>query len=156
MGLRKDILNVPVSKLQLRQLIPVQATTPVREAVDQMRQKRLGCAVVVDQEGRPVGKFTEQLLMKLLLKDPTLLDEPVSRFMHPHAYPVKRDDPIAKLIDLMESEKLRFMCVTDQQGKAVALTGQKGLMEYIVEYFPRQVKVQRMRSKLHMDQREGA
>jgi hypothetical protein len=43
----------------------------------------------------------------------------------------------------------------DRDGKPIGLTGQKGVIEFIVEHFPRQVKVQMMRSKLYMDAREG-
>ena len=42
----------------------------------------------------------------------------------------------------------RFLCVLDEDGRTrVALTGQKGLSEYIADHFPQQVMVQRVGGK---------
>ena len=155
MGLKHDILNQPVSELELRELIAVRPTTTVREALEQMKQKKLGCVVVVDDEGKPLGKFTERLLIKMLLEHPDALDQQVGDHMANDWDAVQQTDPIATVIDKMESKKLRFVVVLDAQGKAVALTGQKGVMEYIVDHFPRQVKVQRMSTEFFTGQREG-
>ncbi len=155
MGLRRNILNEPVSELELRELIAVNPETPVREALKKMRDKQLGCVVVIDDQGRPLGKFTERLLVKLLLEHPGSLDQPVSKHMSSTWDAVKKSEPIAKVIDAMQSQKLRFIVVLDDQGKAVAITGQKGVMEYIADHFPRQIKVQRMSSDYFTDQREG-
>lgn len=156
MGLRENIRSEPVAEVRHRALIAVTPQTSVKEAADKMRRHKLGCVIVVDQQGRPVGKFTERQLAKLLLDDPRGLRLPVERFMYPDADPIAMDAPVAAMVDLMKNRKLRFLCVTDAEGRAVALTGQHGLMEYITEHFPRQVKVQLLQSKVGMDQREGA
>jgi len=143
-------------ELELRELIAVKPSTTVRQAVELMRAKRLGCVVIVDEDGKPLGKFTERLLIKLLLNHENGLDYPVADYMASAWAQIQKTDPISKVIDCMESKALRFIVIVDDQGKAIAMTGQKGVMEYIADYFPRQVKVQRMRSKLFMDQREGA
>ncbi|MCX5660179.1 MAG: CBS domain-containing protein [Planctomycetota bacterium] len=156
MGLRENILKDPVSEIALRELIAVARKTPVREVAAKMREKRLGVAIVVDRAGKPVGKFTERKLMKLLLEDPKGLDQPVEKFMYDSATPLGRDEPIASLIELMQKQKVRFVCVTDEKGKAVAITGQKGLMEYIAEQFPRAVKAQSTKPRIFTQEREGA
>ncbi len=155
MGLQQDILNQPVSQLELRELIAVDRQTTVRQAIGQMQDRKLGCVVIVDQEGRPLGKFTERLLVKLLLDHPDGLDHPVGKHMAEAWAFVQETDPIAVLIDCMKSKKLRFVIVLDGQGRAVAVTGQKGVMEYIVDHFPRQVRAQRMSSEFFSGQREG-
>ena len=156
MGLRQDILSEPVSRLVLREIIALKPTDTVRHAVATMREKKLGCVVVADADGRPMGKLTERLLIKLLLAGPGKLEEPVSAHMAAVWGTVNLTDPIAKAIRVMQDKSLRFLIVLDGDGKAVGITGQRGLMEYIVERFPRAVKGQTMDSKLYMDQREGA
>jgi CBS domain-containing protein len=156
MGLRENILEETVAKLPLREVIKVRPSTPVREVAKKMRAKHLGCAILVDAKGKPVGKFTERKLMRLLLENPKNLDEPVEKFSYPSGDPVAVTDSIAKMVQVMQSRQLRFLSVVDGQGRVVALTGQKGLMEYIAEHFPRRVKVERLQSKLSMDDREGA
>lgn len=155
MGLRENILKHSVSELDLREAVTVARDVSVREAVKLMKQHRLGCVVIVDQEDKAIGKFTERCLMRLLVDRPAALDEPVGQCLSADCGAVTMTDPIAKVIEIMQANKSRFVFVLDDQGKPVALTGQKGVMAYLADHFPRQVKVQLMKSKLYMDQREG-
>jgi predicted transcriptional regulator len=156
MGLRDSIYKDTVADLAIRDLIKVKPSASVRQVVAKMKKKRLGCAILVDDTGRPVGKFTERRLTRLLLEDPRNLDEPVEKFSYSKVDTVGRKDPIARIVQVMQERKLRYLCVVDEQGKAVGLTGQKGLVEYIADHFPRQVKVQRLRPVLYMEEPEGA
>lgn len=156
MGLRENLEQEPISSLDLRELIKVKPADTVAHAVELMRAKRLGCVVVVDDHGRPVGKFTEKRLLALLLKKPAALQDHVSDYMTTPQVALAQTEPIAKVLHAMGAMSRRFVIVLDEDGKAIALTGQKGVMEYIAEHFPRVVKVQMMESKLYMDQREGA
>jgi CBS domain-containing protein len=156
MGLRQAILADPIKDLDLRELVQAKPDEPVRQVIARMRERKLGCAVILDAAGKPVGKFTERTLIKLLRKNPAGLDEPIQRHMLTNPDTMRMTDTIGEAIDLMQSKSIRFVIVLDEQGKAVALTGQKGVMEYIAEFFPRQVKVQEMDAKLSMQKREGA
>lgn len=156
MGLRQNILTDPVSELDVRQAVTVKQDTTARQAIALMRQHQLGCVIVVDGHGRAVGKFTERLVIRMLLEDPSKLDQPMRNLKIHAADPIRDTDSIASMISKMQVGNLRFLCVVDAHNKPVALSGQKGLMEYIAEHFPRQIKVQRMRSKIFLDEREGA
>ena len=156
MGLRQSILNERVSDLDLRQVITISPNTTLRQAIEKMRRKHLGLVVVVDESGRMVGQFTERMLIKLLLGGSAGLDVPVKHHTCREGATVHLTDPIAKVIECMEAKKQRFVLVLDDDGQPVGLTGQKSVMEYIADYFPRQVKVQDTGKRLFMDQREGA
>ena len=156
MGLQSDILGQPVGELELRPLVTATATTTARDAVRLMRENDVGCVIVVDDAGKPQAKFTEKRLIHLLQDAPAGLEATIERFLVDLGGTVTLDDPVARVIELIENQRSRFVCVTDQSGKAVAIVGQKSIMEYLTEHFPREVKVQAMESKLHMDQREGA
>jgi CBS domain-containing protein len=122
-----------------------------------MRLKRLGCVMVVDNQGKPLGKFTEHRLLVLLAEDSQALIRPLKDVMITDWAEVKLTDPIAKVLDAMQHRGMRFVVVVDDKGKAIHLTGQRGMMEYIADHFPRQVKVHMIDdAKLYMDQREGA
>lgn len=157
MGLREDIMKETVDQLPLRRALTVLPETTVDEAVGLMRESRLGCVFVVDEFGRPMGKFTEKQVLKLVC-DCVPMDGPVFDYMVVMSAGgcVKMSDPVVEVLQGMKQTRLRFVCVVDDAGKVVALTGQKGLMEYVAEHFPRQIKVQGMSSKMHMNTREGA
>ncbi|MAE64833.1 MAG: hypothetical protein CMJ18_11245 [Phycisphaeraceae bacterium] len=156
MGLRHSILNDPVSRLELRPVILVEREATVAATVRRMREQRLGCSVVVDGDGRPVGKFTEHLLVSLLLRDASAMQAPVSEQMSADWDAVGLDDPIARVIECMESKRVRYVIVIDDDGRPIHLTGLKGVVRYVSDHFPRQVQVQPDGAKLYMDEREGA
>jgi CBS domain-containing protein len=153
MGIRENIKSETVAELPLREAITVPPTMTVREAIDRMRGKRLGCVVVVNDDGKPQGTFTEEEIVKMLSEG---LDGMVGEHISPSWASVKISAPIASVLELMQTKNLRFVVVTDEDGKAIALTGQKGLMEYVAEHFPQQVMVQRVGVKPYSSQREGA
>lgn len=155
MSLRQEILQAPVTELEWRKLLTIDGGASVQDAVNLMRENRLGCLVVTDEAGKAIGKFTERDLIRLLLLTPQAMEQPVGQSMSGTWGTVTTDDTVGKVIECMDDRKLRFVIVVDEDGKPVGLTGQKGVVEYIVDHFPRQVKVNMMESKLYMDAREG-
>lgn len=156
MGLRQNLLTDPVSELNLRQVITVSPETTIRQAAIKMREGNLGCVIVVAPDGKPQGLFTERQITRLLVQGPHVLDHPVKDHLATPESPVDQNAPIADMTQLMFNRGLRFILVTGQNGRLSGLSGQKGFMEYVAEHFPRQIKVQRMASKIFMDEREGA
>jgi len=156
MGLRDALVTETVGALELRHLIALGPDTPVRTCVAEMQKNKLGCVVVVDEAGKPIGKFTERRMMQMMVSDATIIDRPVSESMYNECDTVTQQTSIADLITLMDEKHLRFVAVVDDAGKAIALCGQKGVMEFIAENFPRAVKVQAMGSKVAIEEREGA
>ena len=155
MGLRDNLLTDSISQLALREAIILDPKTPIRDAVVLMRSKRLGCVIVAEEGRIPVGVFTERALMKLLAHDASALDELVGSHLAPTWAIVKQSDSIAKALEAMQRNRMRFVCVTNDEGQAVALTGQKGLMEYIADHFPQAVLTQTPGTKTFTE-REGA
>ena len=156
MGLLEELRKVPVSSLELRQVITARPEDPVSIAVKRMKEAQLGCVVIVDDQGMPLGRFTERLLVRILAYADPSLDQPISRHMIPTEAMVTPNDPVSRVITLMRDTGIRFVFVVDEQGKVVALTGLKGVMKYLADHYPQQIKSQLMEAKLFMDQREGA
>lgn len=156
MGLSEEVLHDHVCDLALRPLVHVDAGASVRNACALMREAQLGAAMILDTDGRPVGMFNEKLLIRLLHANPQAMDEPVDRHMTRNVRCVRETDTIVKLINVMQVHRLRWVCVVDDSGRATALTGLRSAMEYLVEHFSRQVHTNPLRSRLSMEQREGA
>ena len=155
MGLQENIRNEPVRQLNLRQPVVCSPETTLRTAIERMRECRLGCAIIVDQEHKPVGMFTESMLTGLIARGSVAWEDPVSCHMAEQWPWVKESDPIADILAAMQLKNVRFVCVVDEEGKLTALAGQKSLMEYVAEHFPGQVMVQRIGCP-PCSEREGA
>ena len=156
MGLHENMLKEPVSRLNLREPVLAGPDDRVRDAVRRMRERQMGCVYVVDERGKALGMFTESMLNRLLVTNSRALDDSLRRHMADYWCCVKMTDPIVKVLTAMQSRNVRFVCVLNDDGAVVALTGQKGLMEYVAEHFPGQVMVQRIGCAPYVQHREGA
>jgi CBS domain-containing protein len=143
MGLSANFANEPVLALALRPAITIEAAATVREAVEKMREQQLGCVFVVDAHGRPVGMFNERILIQLLDENPQALDDSVARYLEKRCDCVREDEAIGSVLYKVESDDKRFVGVVDSNGRLTALTGEKGILEFVAEHFPRQVMVAR-------------
>jgi len=156
MGLKENLQADPVSRLALRTPVVAGSDDSIREGVARMRRQELGCVIVVDEDRRPQGIFTEGMLRQLLAAEPTAIDDKLGDHMNRDARCVRLTDPVSQVLRSMQNENTRFVGVVDCDGRLVGLTGQKGLMEYVAEHFPQQVMVQRVARPPHFVEREGA
>lgn len=156
MRLLDDMLEEKVSDLALRDPVVAAPGETIRQSIEKMRARRIGCVIVVDQQNKPVGMFTEAMLRQMLTQRPGLLEEQLGDHATDDFACVKDSDPIYYVLEGMQSKDVRFLCVVNDEGALVGLTGQKGLMEYVADHFPGQVMVQRIGCAPAMHSREGA
>ena len=156
MGFREDLSQETVEKLALRDAIAIDEHTILRAALALMRSNSLGCAVIVDQRSCPTGIFTEQSVIRALVAGASLDSVPVSKFTDPDFCVVRTSDPISVAWKAIVGSGARFLCVVDDNGGLVGLSGQRGLAEYVCDCFAKQITVQRLGSAPWMLQREGA
>ena len=156
MGLQENIRTEPVEQLKIREAITVTPATVIREAVQKMRDANAGCAVVIDDDRKAQGVFTESNLVEVLAHHPSALDDVIEKHMAKRFPWVRSTDPISDVIEAMQLKNVRILCVFDEQDRVVGLTGQRGLMEYVADHFPGQVLVQRVGQPSYLSDREGA
>ena len=155
-GLQQILGDDTVGDLPLREAIIVGSGTVIRAAVAQMRHKQVGCVLIVDARGRPSGIFTERLLLNVLTQNVSLDQTAVGDFAEYRCTVLKASDPAIKVWEAIEQNGDRFIFVSDDDGKVIGLTGQRGLAEHVSECFPGEVVMQRIGGKPWMQQREGA
>jgi len=157
MGLVESVKTERVCDLPWREAAMLGEDASVASAIEQMRAKEIGCAFVVDEMGRPLGFFTERKVIEMLASGYEGLDDiPVSEHLDEAWFSVNQNAPLCDAVDAIQRRHARFLCVTDDEGRALGLTGQKGFAEYVAEHFPQQVMVQRIGGKPGLETREGA
>jgi CBS domain-containing protein len=157
MGLQQNFHDESVSRLSLREPVTVLPDATLRDAIGRMRDKKLGCAIIVDGDDKPTGIFTESTLTRLLGEQGAqVIDDPIVKHMACPCPWVKMTDPIVFVVEAMQLKNVRFICVVDEAGRVAGLTGQKGLIEFVAEHFPDQVMVQRIGGTPYPSKREGA
>lgn len=135
MDLAKNLKIDSVSRLQPTPPWQVQPEQTVAEAVQLMRQEKVGC-VLVCAGNRLLGIFTERDLMRRVLAENQPLTQPVAQYMTPDPVAVHPKDPIGKAVRRMEEGGYRHLPVVDEAGRAIGVLSVKRIVHYLVEHFP--------------------
>jgi len=98
--------------------------TTLREALFEIANKRLGCTGVTDEEGRLRGIITDGDLKRILIKNPTALDAPVSGLMTSPPRSTRADILAVDALERMEMDPrgpVTQLFVVDEDGRPVGV-----------------------------------
>ncbi len=101
-----------IGELMSTDVVTVAPDDPVREALRKMIDHDFG-SVVVAQDGRAVGMFTERDVTRHVLTDAALLDERVGDLMSAPPITVQPGDQIVDVFDLMNGKGIRRLPVVE-------------------------------------------
>src|SRR5947209_2729152 len=127
MELARNLRRDTVSHLDPPPPKVVGRAAAVADAVDIMRRDNVGCVLVCDDD-RLVGLFTERDLMTRVLAVGKSLSLPVAEVMTPEPITVLPKDPIRFAIRKMKSGAHRHLPVVDEAGRAVGIGSAKGVV----------------------------
>jgi len=134
--LDQRMIREPIRRLEPRAPLSLAPSAPVVEAIRLMREHRIGCVLVVDNE-RLVGILTERdLLLKLEQADRA---RPLREFMTPDPEVLSPDDPIVYALNKMSVGGFRHVPLVDAEGRPVGVVSVKDIVDYIVDFFPNDV-----------------
>jgi CBS domain-containing protein len=134
MELARNLKVESVARLQTAALC-LRPEQPVADAVALMRQRIVGC-VLVCQNVRLVGIFTERDLMRRVLARDESLDLPLARCMTRNPVVVQPNESIAAALRRMEEGGYRHLPVVDAAGRPLGVLSVKRIVHYLVEHFP--------------------
>lgn len=134
MDLSRNLKSETVSRLYPSQPWIVQPTQPVADAVKLMRDKKVGCVLVCEQR-RIVGIFTERDLLRRVLSLKIPLDTPIQECMTPDPVTVHPKDSIGAAIKRMQKGGYRHLPVVVDE-RPVGILSVKRIVHYLVEHFP--------------------
>ena len=134
MDLARNLKIDSVSRLNPTPPHSVEPSRSVAAVAALMREKKVGCVLVCQNE-RIVGIFTERDLMRKVLAAGKSLSLPVSDFMTPDPVQVHRKEPIGAVIRRMEEGGYRHLPVVDDAGRPVGILSVKRIVHYLVEHY---------------------
>ncbi len=132
----------------------VESSATVRDVIRFLQEKVTGAAVICEKQ-KPIGIFTERDLLKLLAVDGDL-DQPVTQVMAKNPQTVLRSDSVGKAIEMMAGGGFRRLPVVDKDGKATAMLKVSGILNYLVDHFPKVVYTLPPEPNYKSNDREGA
>lgn len=155
--LDESLLDEPISRLPYVPSVIVGPKTTVSDAIVQMREHKVGC-VLVRQEQTITGIFTERDLLNRVIGPRLDLEQTlVESVMTPDPETLVVDAPIAFALNLMGEGAFRRLPLVDDNGQPVGLLSVKHIVQYLAEFFSEEVLTLPPRpTLLHPGQREGA
>jgi CBS domain-containing protein len=135
MDLDKTLKIESVSRLHPTPPLRIDPTQSVADAVQLMRQEKVGCLLVCEGE-EMVGIITERDLMRRVMAPGKPLTLPVSECMTRNPVVVHRKEPIGAAVRRMEEGGYRHLPVVDESGRIAGILSVKRIVHYLVEHFP--------------------
>ncbi|RFA26599.1 hypothetical protein CAI21_16695 [Alkalilimnicola ehrlichii] len=111
--------------------------TPLRQAAQQMQAARCSSILIMDQ-GRPVGIWTERDALTVDFTDPQEFERPVEQVMNHPVRTLAEDTPLRSVAALFQRERLRHFLVLDKQGQPIGVLSQTDVvLNQGIEHFLR-------------------
>ena len=119
--------SLNVGHLTRRSILECTPDTTVVEAARRMHEAHCGSIIVVDQ-GRVVGIWTEYDVLRLDLSNAATPDLPVRQFMTQPVKTIGESESIQSLTFRLERERIRHLLVIDPAGNRVGVVSQSDVV----------------------------
>jgi arabinose-5-phosphate isomerase len=106
----------------------VSPTASFSELMQEMSRKGLGASAVVDDQGRPVGVFTDGDLRRLIEKGQDLRALQAGAVMHAAPRTIRQDALAVEAAEMMEAHRITSILVVDAHGMLCGAINSNDLM----------------------------
>jgi len=124
-----------VSVLQTDDYIAVSPYTPLSHAIEAMKSDEGGCVIVSD-DGRVAGIFTERDLLSKIIGENVNLDSPISDWMQPAVETLSREATVGDAVRLMNERSFRNIPLV-KKGELVGSISVFDIITYLAECYPK-------------------
>jgi CBS domain-containing protein len=135
----KSLRGDRVSGLRLRDVCRARPSDRIDQVVQCMIQQRTGCVLVIGDDGRLAGIFTERDFVTRVVAQGLDVSQPVQNVMTPKPRTIARNATVLQVVELMGTDGYRHMPVIGEDGQPVGVLSVKDVVHYLVEYFPAKV-----------------
>jgi CBS domain-containing protein len=125
-----------VSVLPTDDYVAVSPYTPLSQAIEAMKDDEGGCVIISD-DGRVVGIFTERDLLNRVLGENVDLESPVRYWMQPVVETLSSDATIGDAVRLMNEKSFRNIPLV-KNGELIGSISVFDIITYLAECYPKE------------------
>ena len=114
--------------LMLKDVVTTGGNVPVRKAIELLFKRHVGCIVVVDDEQKCVGIFTERDVIRIVAQN-VPLDASIEKVMTKNPFTVNEDSTFDEAKNIIKSAKVRHLPVITASGKIVGLLSVRSILD---------------------------
>lgn len=131
-----SLMQEQISSLQPDQPLTVERGTTLQQAIQIMRNKKIGCVVVTGDAGKLVGILTERdLLQKVAGQNLEYSQSMVEDFMSPTPECSKAEHPLAYALHRMIISDIRYLPLVDENDRPEGIISSRDVIAYINRRF---------------------
>ena len=112
-------------------LVLAKPNEKVANVVKRMFEKNVGSVLVINDEGKLIGIFTERDLLRVVAQGESL-DKPIGDYMTKSIIVANPDDPIPKVASIMIEKWIRHIPIVDKDGKPIGIVSIRDVLRYLV------------------------
>ncbi len=155
MEIARNLKVESVSRLRLTVALCLAPEQTVADAVAIMRQHRVGCVLVSEQD-RLEGIFTERDLLRRVIAERKSLTVKLSEVMTRDPVTVQQGEPIGLVVARMQEGGYRHLPIVNCLNRPIGVLSVKRIVQYLVEHFPSTIYCLPPDPDVFPLQREGA
>jgi CBS domain-containing protein len=125
-----------VSVLPTDDYVAVSPYTPLSQAIEAMKDDEGGCVIISD-DGRVAGIFTERDLLMRILGEQVDLESPISQWMQPVVETLSSEATIGDAVRLMNEKGFRNVPLV-KKGELVGSISVFDIITYLAECYPKE------------------
>lgn len=109
-----------IKDLMCKKVVTAKENMPIIEAIKLLNDRHVGSIVIIDDENRCIGIFTERDAIRVVGQRVNL-EEPLSKVMTTHVATIGLEASFDDAKAILLSHRIRHLPVTDQEGKMIGL-----------------------------------
>jgi CBS domain-containing protein len=138
MTVEEALRDERLGSLPLAAPVSVSRGTSLEETLRLMRDEGAGC-VLVCEDDRPVGIFTERDVLNKLIGRGVNEREAVDRYMTPDPACLTPSHTLGDAVRMMTGRGYRHIPLLDERGRKSGLVAARDIVNYIAQHFPAEV-----------------
>ena len=109
-----------VKHMMLTNVITASPSMTVKETIEILYNKHIGCVVSIDDDKKCIGIFTERDAIRLVAKNVDL-NQPLGNVMTKNIITIPEDSSINEVRRIICAHRIRHLPVVNQEGRLVGL-----------------------------------
>jgi len=137
--LKEELQNEQVSHLDLSGFTRVTNGMTVAACVEKMQQEKHTVALVLDDQNKLAGIFTERDVLRKVADQPELLAQPIEKAMTANPVTVTPESSAADALWLMDSKHIRNLPVVSSNGTILGTMTHQSVIDFLAAHYPQEI-----------------
>ena len=114
--------------LMLKDVVTTNGNVSIKEAIEILFKRHIGCIVVVDDKQKCIGIFTERDAIRIVAQN-VPLDAAIKKIVTKNPFTVSEDSTFEEAKSVIKTQKIRHLPVINKDGKIVGLISVRHILD---------------------------